>query len=146
MYCRWDTTPCSRPASAGAKPVDSPSNLFAPPYPAPLRRVDPEIQLDRATGHREKRNFDGGKRKMGARKMLLPDLIGRVKVREIGMELLDAHDIGERRPGGAADPFRVVEEVVHLGLDARPEVRLRRVGPRCCDQSVAIDGEQARDE
>jgi hypothetical protein len=64
------------------------------------------------------------------RQVLLPHLVSRIKIFEIGVKLLDAHDIGKRRASRLAQLLRVAEHMVHLRLHARAEQRLRRIDAR----------------
>ena len=68
-----------------------------------LGHINPQVELDRAAGHGNKRHLDGRERKGPPRQVLLPHLAGRVKIPQIGVELLNADDVRKRRAGGPAD-------------------------------------------
>ena len=51
-----------------------------------------------------------------------------IEIGDVGMELLDPHDVFERGPGGGADPRRGVEDRVGLVPGGLDEMRLARIG------------------
>ena len=78
--------------------------------------------------------------------MLLPHLVGRIKILKVGVKLLDAHDIGKRSAGGLAQLFGIDQHAIHLRLHAGAEMRLRGIDARGIHESIAVNREQPRDK
>src|SRR5262249_24168403 len=70
-------------------------------------RVNPQVELDAAARHWQERHLNGGKWQVMSGQMRLPYLVRGIKIRQVRMILLDAHDIRERRACRAADFFGV---------------------------------------